>query len=272
LVGVYFMSHQKTCRRFFGCPIARRSTVMSPVTKISRVLVGVDFDDASASALKMAGVLATAWDADITVFHAATQEMPAYFTAAQIVVLEAEREQGQAVTADQIRLFSEQHVARAVRVVVGEGPPQDGMLGMAASFDLIVVGTHRRHGARRWWLGSVAEAVVRHSPRPVLVVPAAAVVPDPRRAPTILVAGGDGAADAWVDVLSTTFGGNVVRQADIHQCAPDRVQNADVIVLSMPADVGAHAQFGAIVQVLRECVHPVLFVPSANGIFERSPS
>jgi len=44
---------------------------MSPVTKISRVLVGVDFDDASASALKMAGVLASAWDAEITVFHAA---------------------------------------------------------------------------------------------------------------------------------------------------------------------------------------------------------
>ena len=31
---------------------------MSPVAKISRVLVGVDFDEASASALKMAGVLA----------------------------------------------------------------------------------------------------------------------------------------------------------------------------------------------------------------------
>jgi nucleotide-binding universal stress UspA family protein len=246
---------------------------MSPVTKISRVLVGVDFDDASASALKMAGVLASAWDAEITVFHAATQDVPAYFTAAQIEVLEAEREQGRASTADQLRMFAQQHVARAVRVVVGEGPPQDAMLGMAASFDLIVVGTHRRHGARRWWLGSVAEAVVRHSPRPVLVVPAAAVVPDTRRAPTILAAGGDGAAaDAWVDVLRTTFGGNVVRQADIHQCAPDRVQNADLIVLSMAADVGAHARLGAIVQVLKECVHPVLFVPSADGIFERSSS
>jgi hypothetical protein len=64
----------------------------------------------------------------------------------------------------------------------------------------------------------------------------------------------------------------VVRQADIHQCAPDRVQNADLIVLSMAADVGAHARFGAIVQVLKECVHPVLFVPSADGIFERSSS
>ena len=246
---------------------------MTPVPTISRVLVGVDFDDASASALKMAGALAAAWSADITVFHAATQEVPAYFTAAQIDVLEAEREQARAGTADQLRLFTERHVGRDVRVVVGEGPPQDTMLGMAASFDLIVVGTHRRHGARRWWLGSVAEAVVRHSPRPVLVVPAAAVVPDTRRAPTILAVGGDGAAaDAWVDVLRTTLGGQVVRQADIHQCAPDRVQNADVIVLSMAADVGAHARFGAIVQVLKECLHPVLFVPSAHGTLERSSS
>ena len=246
---------------------------MSPVTKISRVLVGVDFDDASASALKMAGVLASAWDAEITVFHAATQEVPAYFTAAQIDVLEAEREQGRAGTADELRLFAEQHVARAVRVVVREGPPQDAMLGMAPSFDLIVVGTHRRHGARRWWLGSVAEAVVRHSPRPVLVVPAAAVVPDTRRAPTILAAGGDGtAADAWVEVLRTTFGGTVVRQADIHQCARDRVQNADLIVLSMQPGGGSHSQVDAIAQVLKECVHPVLFVPSADGIVERSSS
>ena len=34
---------------------------MTPVEKVSRVLVGVDFDDASASALKMAGVLFTWW-------------------------------------------------------------------------------------------------------------------------------------------------------------------------------------------------------------------
>lgn len=244
---------------------------MSPVPKISRVLVGVDFDAASASALKMAGVLASAWDAEITVFHAATLEVPAYFTGAQIVALQAEREKNRAAIAARLHVLADQHVARAPRVVVGEGPPQDAMLRMALSFDLIVVGTHRRHGAPRWWLGSVAEAVVRHSPRPVLVVPAAAAVPDTATAPTILAGGADGAAaDAWVDLLRTTFGGNVVRQADIDHCAPDRVQNADLIVLSMPADVGAHARFGAIVQVLKECVHPVLFVPSADGTVERS--
>ena len=88
---------------------------------------------------------------------------------------------------------------------------------------------------------------------------------------TILAAGGDaGAGDAWVDVLRSTFGGNVVRSPDISHCAPDRLQNTDLIVLSMPADSDTH--FGAIVQVLKECVHPVLFVPSTDGIVERSTS
>jgi hypothetical protein len=54
---------------------------MSPVGKVARGLVGMDFVDASASALRMAGVLASTWDADITVFHASTSDAPASFTA-----------------------------------------------------------------------------------------------------------------------------------------------------------------------------------------------
>lgn len=246
---------------------------MNATPKIVRVLVGVDFDEASASALKMAGALASAWDAEITAFHAATQDAPVYFTAAQIETLEAAREQSLAGTADRLRTFAEPYVGRAVRAVVSEGPPQDAMLRMAASFDLIVVGTHRRHGVRRWWLGSVAEAVVRHSPRPVLVVPAGAVVPDARRASTIVAAGGEGAAaDVWGDAIRTAFGGTVIRSADIYQCPPGRLQKADLIVLSMPADDGTHSQIAAMAHVLKECVHPVLFVPSADGIVEGSSS
>ena len=36
--------------------------------------------------------------------------------------------------------------------------------------DLIVIGSHRRRGIQRALLGSVAEAVLRHAPCPVLVV------------------------------------------------------------------------------------------------------
>lgn len=246
---------------------------MSPVEKVSRLLVGVDFDEASVSALSMAGALAAAWDAEITLLHSATLEVPAYFTGAQIVALEAERERSRAAVGARLRRFAEQGVPRAVQVVVEEGPPADVILRMAVSFDLIVVGTHRRHGARRWWLGSVAEAVVRQSPRPVLVVPAGAAVPDPRRAATILAAGRNGSAiDAWVEVLRTAFDAGVVRSADIRQCAPDRLRDADLIVSAVPAGDGAHSHFAETVQMLKECVHPVLFVPSADGIFERSSS
>jgi nucleotide-binding universal stress UspA family protein len=221
------------------------------VAKISRVLVGVDFDDASASALKMAGVLASTWNADITVFHSSTLEAPAYFTTDQIEALEAEREQSRAGTAAQVRVFAEQQTQHAVHVVVEEGPPGDALVRMAADFDLIVVGTHRRHGARRWWLGSVAEAVVRRSSRPVLVVPAGAAVPDTRGPVTILAAGDDvGAGDAWVDVLRSTFAGTVVRSPDIYHCAPDRLENTDLIVLSRPPDSGTH--FGAMVHLHKE--------------------
>jgi hypothetical protein len=96
-------------------------------------------------------------------------------------------------------------------------------------------------------------------------------VPDPRRPPTILAAGGDSAADVWVGVLRTAVGGNVIRSFDIHQCTPERLQHADLIVLSMPAG-HRRSQLSAIAHVLKECVHPVLFVPSSEEIVERSLS
>jgi nucleotide-binding universal stress UspA family protein len=45
------------------------------------------------------------------------------------------------------------------------------IVAMAQPGDLIVMGTHDRGGLARWFLGSVAEAVVRRAPVPVLVVP-----------------------------------------------------------------------------------------------------
>jgi nucleotide-binding universal stress UspA family protein len=245
---------------------------MTDVVKISRVLVGMDFDDASAAAMKMAASLASAWGAELTVFYAATEAVPAYFTASQIGQLEEEREQSRATFAQQLRAFAERQVPGHVNVVVGEGPAQEAILRIAPGFDLIAVGTHRRHGPQRWWLGSVAEAIVRQSPRPVLVVPAGASVPDPRRSPTILTAGDDrAAADGWVGVLRMAFGGNVFHSLDIQHCTPDRLQHADLIVLSMPPNQ-SHSQLNAIAHMLKECVHPVLFVPSSEEIVERSPS
>jgi hypothetical protein len=50
----------------------------------------------------------------------------------------------------------------------------------------------------------------------------------------------------------------------------DEAQPADLIVPSMPTDA-SHAQSSPIAHVLKECVHPLLFVP-CSGIVERSSS
>lgn len=99
-------------------------------------------------------------------------------------------------------------------VMVGEGPTQDALVRLAPAFDLIAVGTCRRHGPQRWWLGSVAEAVVRQSARPVLDVAAEARVPDTRRLPRIRVAGDAGAA---VDALGG-LRGSAVRGSGRARC------------------------------------------------------
>jgi nucleotide-binding universal stress UspA family protein len=115
---------------------------MTDIPKISRVLVGVDFDDASAAALTMAAALASAWTAELTVFHAVTEAVPAYFTASQFAQLEAEREQSRAAVAEQLRMFAERQVATPVHVVVGEGPAQDAIVRLAPTFDLVVSWGH----------------------------------------------------------------------------------------------------------------------------------
>jgi nucleotide-binding universal stress UspA family protein len=55
-------------------------------------------------------------------------------------------------------------------VEILRGPTARTLLGLARPGDVIVMATHGRTGPTRWFLGSVAEEVVRHAPVPVLLV------------------------------------------------------------------------------------------------------
>ena len=50
------------------------------------------------------------------------------------------------------------------------GVAAKAIIGLAKPGDLIVMATHGRTGMRRWFIGSVAEEVVRHATVPVLLV------------------------------------------------------------------------------------------------------
>lgn len=136
-----------------------------------RILVGVDFDESSALAVTMAGTVARSFGGELTVVHAHSIDRPAYFTGAQIDALEAETTAAKQRCADDVSAFVARHTATPAAARVEEGPPAEVIVRLAADYDLVVLGTHRRQGPRRWWIGSVAEAVLRDSPVPVLIVP-----------------------------------------------------------------------------------------------------
>ncbi len=54
------------------------------------------------------------------------------------------------------------------KVVLGH--PRDELVSAANDYDLIVVGTHGRKGLSHFFLGSVAEQIVRRAPCPVLTI------------------------------------------------------------------------------------------------------
>jgi nucleotide-binding universal stress UspA family protein len=57
-----------------------------------------------------------------------------------------------------------------VETVVRVGRPADEVLDAAKGVDLILIATHGRSGIARWWLGSVADQVIKESSCPTLVI------------------------------------------------------------------------------------------------------
>jgi len=130
------------------------------------VLVPVDFSDASARALGLAGLVASAFDAGLVALHAETLEAPPYFTHDQIDALERERQVARANGLQFVVGFAAKQTAYAVQATVVERPPAEAILEATRSSDLVIMGTHGRRGPSRWWLGSVAERVVRDATIP----------------------------------------------------------------------------------------------------------
>lgn len=62
------------------------------------------------------------------------------------------------------------HLGVDFKTLQPSGWPEQVIVREAQGFDLVVMGTHGHSGVRRWIMGSVAEAVLAKSPKPVLVV------------------------------------------------------------------------------------------------------
>jgi nucleotide-binding universal stress UspA family protein len=229
------------------------------------ILVAVDFGSASTRALRVADALAGQLGSAVTALHAETLEVPPYFTHDQLQEVERNRAEARR----EAQRYLEQYVrasAPAASASLVDGPAVEAILASAVRHDLLVLGTHGRRGPSRWWIGSVAERVVRDSPVPVLVVRA-----EPEHTPgrsvfakPVAASGPEFSGEAvnYAQALAASFGGNVARKdvssLDDLTCDP----GASLMVVATARHHGTGWFGDTAERLVRNCALPMLFVPS----------
>jgi universal stress protein A len=130
------------------------------------ILVPMDFDESAKAALDLAKEIAAAGDATIHLMHVMTILLVPG-EAANVVVA---REDEVRAALDKIAGEKLNGVRHQLHVRTGDTARAVVDTARELNIDLIVMPTHGRHGLPRFFLGSVAERVVREAPCPVLTV------------------------------------------------------------------------------------------------------
>lgn len=237
------------------------------------VVAAVDFGEASARAVAIAGLVASAFDARFLAIHAERFEPPPYFTIDQIERLEAARRDAEAAALDHVARFVAASTAYPAEPIVRNEPPVDAILHAGAAADLLVLGTHGRRGPSRWWLGSVAERVVRAATVPVLVTRASG-----DRAMEVferLLLLGDNrepgpAVRECAESIAVTFGGRLSEGGQVAGCPLETMGGASLVVIATAADRPSWGITDAVARALGACERPVLFVPARESYWRSS--
>jgi nucleotide-binding universal stress UspA family protein len=141
--------------------------------RLQTILHPTDYDGSSDAALHYAAALAYDYKAQLIVLHSVPTLGPENLTYGEVT-------EGKQPEAYRKHLWKEIHRIRSpvperevpIEYILSEDDPVSAILQLAVArkCDLIVVGSHGRHGVRRFLDGSVAERVVRLATCPVLVV------------------------------------------------------------------------------------------------------
>jgi nucleotide-binding universal stress UspA family protein len=137
-----------------------------------KILVPTDLSSTSSPAFDFAKVLHRQFGGSVHVLHAQHFDLPPYFSSGQLEDLRRELKRATRVGAEYLLIESTAALGFEPEVTMAAKPPVEAILeaSSAADLDLIVMGTHGRHGADRFWLGSVAERILHESRKPVLSV------------------------------------------------------------------------------------------------------
>ena len=137
----------------------------------NQILLPTDFSSASATALAYARAFASGYGSKLFVAHAVTPTPPIFIPMEPVPIdMDAEWEDAQA----QLTKFLD---SVPLRGITHDGILERGELWNVIddvirrhSIDLIILGSHGRHGLKKLFLGSAAEQIFRQASCPVLTV------------------------------------------------------------------------------------------------------
>jgi universal stress protein E len=129
-----------------------------------QIVAATDFSTRSNRALRRAGLLARARDAELALVHVVDDDQPGD-------LVDLESREAERILAEQIGSMAELQAAKC-RPMVVLGDPFEGILRAAGAVDtdLIVMGAHRKQLLRDVFVGTTLERVIRTGPYPVLTV------------------------------------------------------------------------------------------------------
>lgn len=231
------------------------------------ILVAVDFSEASGRAIRLAEAVATRCDASLHLLHAGTADLPPYLTPDEVEMINATGREARVLQF--LKEFGRRYTDSNFGSHVDEGAPADVILRESAHVDLVIMGTHGRRGPSRWWLGSVAERVLREVACPLLIVRADGSGPAPDTFRRILVSAsapltGVPAID-YAEMLASRFNGAVVdARYEPLEPALERA-SATAVVVAMPAEREDRWLPNIGKPIVRFFTCPILFVPEPDA-------
>ena len=232
------------------------------------ILVAVDFGDASGRAVAIGSAVAERCGASLQLLHAGAFETPPYMTSGEPAAVDS-KARGHERATDFLNDFGRRYAAGAFTPLIDDGAPVDTILRESRTSDLVVMGTHGRRGLSRWWLGSVAERVLRETTGPLLIVHAQEDAPSAAEVfRRVLVHASpplEGtAARQYAAMLANCFGGDVLdARYEPLEPALERT-GATLLVVSTPA-VRCGAWLSNIGEpIVRFFERPIVFVPESG--------
>jgi nucleotide-binding universal stress UspA family protein len=139
-----------------------RSIELETFKMISKILAGTDTSAAATQAVDQAALLAEAHDAELVVLYVRPPlDARQVFDPVRIVD-----------PTTYLDGLARRHDTVKIRTREEPGDPAETICDVAEEegVDVIVVGNRGTHGRRRWFLGSVPNAVVQHAPCSVMIV------------------------------------------------------------------------------------------------------